>query len=268
MLRKLSAALVIFCLFLPAVPLLVSADESTAEDTAGNAEEYAGDAGEYADGSYGILIDDQAGLFTDEQEQTLYAEMDPLARYGDFILHTTDVNDFGDTEDYAKDYFDRQLGQGDTGSVFVIDMLNRQLYIWSDGGALDVITPYHAQLITDNIYEAAHEGDYTGAVTEALRECLQLWEGGEINAPMKDISTALIAIAAALLINLLIMLRLSSSKKVTISAMVKSADVSHSFSNINPVKTGTTRVYSPASDSSDSGGGGGGDSGGGGGHGF
>ena len=44
--------------------------------------------------------------FTDAEEEELLSEMEPLSGYEVFIVHTTNENSFGDTEEYAKDYFD------------------------------------------------------------------------------------------------------------------------------------------------------------------
>ena len=217
---------------------------------------------------YQAWIDDAAGLFTDAEEEELLSEMEPLSGYEDFIVHTTNENSFGDTEEYAKDYFDANLGSGDNGTVFVIDMDQRVLYMWSEGAAYNVITPYQADLITDNIYMDAHKGNYVSSVSEGISECLKLWRGGRINAPMRLISTVMISISLALLINLIVMLVLSSSKQASPEELASNAKVSHHFKDVRKVLTRTTKVYNPPDSGGGSGGGGGGSSGGGGGHGF
>ena len=252
------AAVLFFLLTFLLSGMLPAAVRAEGEDTA-DSENY----------SYGVYIDDAADLFTDEEEQELFTEMDPLAGYSDFILHTTNEDSFDSTEEYAKDYFDSQLGAGSNGIVFIIDMAKRELYIRADGAAARVITPYQATLITDNIYRMAHDGDYFGTVKEGAAECLKLWNGEKVTAPMRIISTALISAAEALLIVLLIVILASSSKKAALEDIIKNTRSKHEFRNIRMVKTDTTRVYNPqTSDSDGGGGGGGGDSGGGGGHGF
>ena len=231
------------------------------------------EAAEYDNDSTGYFacVDDSADILSDEEEQALLKDMEPITAYSSVMFYSTDDSG-GDAQTCANSYFDEYIGDGSNGTVFLVDIEDRQLYIWSDGEALRVVTGSYGSTITDNVYQTAHEGDYYGSASEAFSQILSLWEGQKISTPMKNICNALIAVVLALFINIYIMLFVSRSQKASDRALLSNIVHHCNISNVTCEYSHTTKTYDPKTDTDGGSGGGsfsgGGDSGGGGGHGF
>lgn len=237
-----------------------------------SSEEFDVEPTEEVVGQYKIIIEDDADLLTDEQEKELLKDMRPLSEYGNIAFKSISTNNTS-TNDFARTYYHDMFGHGvSNGSLFLIDMDNREIYIFSDGNNYKIINNSKAYLITDNIYKMASAGDYYGCASEAYTEMYTLLAGGKIMEPMRHISNGVLAIVISFFTTFLIVLSSSRIKKANNSEIIKNCDVAFNANNIVGTKTGTHRVYSPVSESSGGssggGGGGGGSSGGGGGHSF
>ena len=158
------------------------------------------------------------------------------------------------------------------GTLFLIDMDNRELYIFSDGDVYRTVTTSYANVITDNIYTYASDGDYFTCADNAFDQIASLLEGQKIAMPMKYISNALLALLLSALLNYFLVSFLSRSRKCSDEELLSAGQASFVFRNAAAKKTTTTKVYNPSSSGSgggsSGGGGGGGSSGGGGGHSF
>lgn len=225
------------------------------------------------DTGYDLVIDDRADLLTEEQEEALFTVMEPITKYGGVAFLTVDTND-STAEGLARSFYREKFGT-DNGTLFLIDMDNRKIWIHSDGAIYKVITTSNAETITDNVFRYASAGNYYDCAANAYDQIFRLLEGERIARPMKYISNAVLAVILALLANFVFVSRYAKLKKPTDKILL--ANMEHSFNSTKPtVKyTGETKVYDPVSDSSSSGGssgGGGGSSGGssggGGGHSF
>jgi len=225
--------------------------------------------------NYEILIEDDADLLTEPEEKKLQDKMESLAQYGNIILKTTNSNNMS-TQSFAKEYYHNSF-ENSSGTLFLIDMNNRMIYIFSDGSNYNIITNAKANIITDNIYKYASRGDYYSCAYNAFDQINTLLSGGKISEPMRHISNALIAIFIAFLFNFILVLSKTKIKRASTNEVLKNCDISFNVSNIVGKKTGVDRVYSPVESSSggssgggshSSGGGGGHSSGGGGGHRF
>lgn len=224
-------------------------------------------------GNYRILIEDDANLLTDEQENQLLEDMRGLSEFGNIAFKSID-NNYTSASDFARSFYHNNFGTS-SGTLFLIDMDNREIYIFSDGYNYSIITNSKAYIITDNIYKYASNGNYYQCAAVAYSQMYTLLSGGKIYEPMRHISNGVLAIVCAFFINFLIVLLNSSIKKAKDKEIINNCDIAFSVSNIVGVKSGTHREYSPQSSSSSdgsfggsSGGGGGGSSGGGGGHSF
>lgn len=120
--------LAFFVLFIPNV----SAYEKTNEET-----------------NYRLLIEDDANLLNDSEETLLEETMMPLTKYGNIAFKSINSNSTS-TSSYARSYYHNTFGTH-SGTVFLIDMDNRVIYIFSDGANYKTITSAKANLITDNI---------------------------------------------------------------------------------------------------------------------
>ena len=223
--------------------------------------------------NFKALIEDDANLLTDEEKTKLLDNMIPLTKYGHIAFKSIDSN-YTSTEYYAREYYHTTFGT-QSGTVFVIDMHNRNIFIFSDGNNYKVITTDKANIITDNIYTYATREEYYECASKAFRQMYTLLEGGKIAEPMRYISNMLISITLGAFISFGIVTNATKLKPARDNEILKNCDITFEAGNVNVRKSGQHRVYSPRSDSSSGGssgggggGGGGGSSGGGGGHSF
>ena len=226
---------------------------------------------------YRAVMEDDAFLLSEEEERQLFVLLQEITAYGNAAFKTID-NNFTDTERYARNYYQIQFGT-DSGTLFLIDMDNRNIWIHSDGAVYKVITTAYANTITDNVYRYASDEDYFDCASKAFEQMLSLLRGQKIAQPMKYISNGLLAAILALLLNFGFVSFLSRLRKPGEKEIMENIPRRFSYTKPTAVFTHKTRDYSPVSSgsgggssggSSSSGGGGGGgsSSGGGGGHSF
>lgn len=212
---------------------------------------------------YEVFIEDDANLLSDNEEELLLNEMIKITEYGSVAFKSIDMNATS-TANYIKNYYYDMFGSG-SGTVFLIDMDDRNIWIYSNGDIYDVVTSSYADIITDNVYEYASDGDYYECADKAFSQILTLLEGKEIAQPMKYISNILLALVLAFLINYIIVRSVSRTKKVKEGEILQYINHQYQFLNPSIEFVCTTKEYSPQSDGGSGGGGGGGSSGGGGG---
>ncbi len=222
--------------------------------------------------NYKVIIDDMADLIKEEEEKELLNVMKPLTKHGHIAFVSINKNSYFSTSSYASNYYHNSFGT-QSGSLFLIDMELREIYIFSDGANYNTITSSKAYLITDNIYKKATAEKYFDCAKEAYKEMNDLLEGKEILEPMRHITNALISITLAFFATFIFMINKSKIPKASDKQLLEYSNISFELGKINAEKTGTSKKYSPPSSSGGSGssgggGGGGGSSGGGGGHSF
>ena len=216
---------------------------------------------------FAVYLEDQADLLTGDQETALLEKMKEVSAYAGAAFVTTDQN-YGSAPDYAEARF-RTFYRDSSAVLFLIDMSNRKIYIFSDGAAYQTITKTRSRVITDNVYTYASRQDYLGCAAEAFSQMRTLLEGGKIAQPMKYISNALIALLLSLLLCYIFVLRTAANSRATKQEILGAAAWTCTMAGVSRQLTSTHRKYSPRShDSGGGGGGGGGFSGGGGGGGF
>ena len=199
-----------------------------------------------------VIVDDRADLLTDEEESRLASEMEPVTAYGNAAFISCYAS--GSTSSYAKGLY-RDLFGSDSGTIFMIDMENRNIWIQSNGAIYRTITKSYANTITDNVYKYASRGDYYGCASNAFSQICTLLEGGRIAMPMKYASNALLALAVSLLVNFYYVFFLSRRHAPSRSRLTEVYLKKFQFDNASAVYTHTTRVYDPPSKSSGGGGG-------------
>lgn len=217
---------------------------------------------------YTIGIYDDADILTSSEEELLMEQMEPISEYGHVALVTIDYNPYNDTERYCNYFYDEYFGR-ESGTVFIIDMQERYLYILNDGYIQRIITNSYSLTITDNVYTYATDGDYYLCASKAFSQINTLLEGGRISQPMKYICNALLALIIGFTITYVIV-RIAHSRRVAKSEDILNAIYAQThIHNPRSIFLTQTRRYDPPS-SSRSGGGGGGGGGGrsGGGHSF
>lgn len=218
--------------------------------------------------AYNIVIEDDADLLTNKEEEELYEIMNESIEYGNIVFKTISYNS-SSSESYARNYYHSLYGT-ESGTMFLIDMDNRYLFIFSDGKNYSYINSSKANIIADNVYRYATKGEYFKCAYKAFKQINTVLSGGKISEPMKYISNAIISLILALFIGFIYVIKSSRIKNT-----IKNFDTQEEFkvNSVNVKKTGTHRDYSPKSSNSGGssgggGGGGGGSSGGGGGHSF
>lgn len=217
---------------------------------------------------YKARIDDKANLLTVEEKIKLFEEMKPLTKYGHIAFVSTASN-YSSVESFADTYYHSNYGT-ESGTIFIIDMSNRKIYIFSDGTNYRTVTSSKAYSITDNTYRYATNKEYYNCASYSFKQIYTILEGGKIAEPMRYTSNIFIAITLAFFTSFLFILSKSRMSKASNKSIVDNCDIEFNMSNVSAVKTGQHSVYSPQSSGSSGGGGGGGggSSGGGGGHSF
>lgn len=251
----------VFILALSAVSVPVYAQES--EETTDSYDEDYYNYYDNGDTGYFCWVSDEADLFTDTEEMDLADRLYELTGYGNAIICTVSEND-EDTETLARDILYEYSGDV-SGTVFLIDMANRMLYIYSTGDMYETLTSGRANTITDNVYEYASDENYYECAVSVIDQEVTVLEGGSIAQPMKYVSNLLLALIVALIINYFIVIRTSSVKSADFNSVIQAAKCKLNVGKSSAVYVNTTREYDPPSSSSSGGGGGGG---GGGGHSF
>lgn len=231
-------------------------------------EEYASETADYHTG-YEVIIEDDADLLTDEEEESLYELMNEITLYGNIAFKTIDYNDYSSTERYILDYYDDLFGIS-SGGVFLIDMDYRNIWIRCHGSMSNIITDAYTDTITDNVYTYASDADYYGCAYETFSQMLTLLQGHKIAQPMKYISNAFLAMIIGLLITYFIVKLMSVAKAPSDKQLMEGTRYSYQLKNPDAIFTHETKKYDPPSSSSGGSGGGGGGGGGGssGGHSF
>lgn len=150
--------------------------------------------------SFPIIIHDELDLFTPGQETELAEQMKPVAQYGAVAVWTTQQP--GQVDAKAMTYYSEHIGaqMEDSGVLFMIDMDQRQIYLFSRGQIGQQVTRSDAYAITTDISHFATQQDYAGCATEAFRRVHLLLDGQEVFSIMRLICSGLIGLAAGLMI--------------------------------------------------------------------
>ncbi len=251
----------ILAAFVLLLPQVVLADETLAYDNLSPLYDN-------ASSGYELYIEDYANLLTPSEEAQLTEVMKPITEYGNVIFLSINSNPSSTTERYVESFYQKHWGR-ESGTIFIIDMDERYIWIYSDGEIYKTITKSYATTITDNVYSFASDKEYYHCAEVAFSQISTLLEGQWIAQPMKWISNAFLAIALALFINYFVILYMSRAKKASTTQLLSSTEHHINITDARTKFTSQTRQYTPVSKSSGGSGRiGGGGGGGGGGHRF
>ena len=151
------------------------------------------------DTGYEAVIEDDADIIDESNYSSLLDIMKQITVYGNVMLKTIDTNSTT-TESYVRSLYREKYGT-DSGTIFIIDMYNRNIWIHSNGKIYSTVTSSYADTITDNVYRYASSKDYYMCAYKVYEQELALLKGRRISQPMKYISNVLLAVVAALIIN-------------------------------------------------------------------
>lgn len=146
-----------------------------------------------------VYIDDRADLLTDAEEMKLQDIMMKSAVYGNMMFMTVDQNEVS-TGYLAMDTLNGRYGLHVSGAIFLIDMDNREIYLFTDGAINKAVGKSYANSITDDVYQYASSGDYYECAERAFEELYQLLSVKRLPQPMKLICSILIALELGILI--------------------------------------------------------------------
>ena len=175
-------------------------------------------AAETGEGDYRVVIDDEADLLTEAEEEVLRAVMEKVLPYGNAAFVSVDQN-ATTTERLAESKFMEFFGDV-SGALLIIDMDNRYIQLISDGAVYKTVTKTRANEIVDNVYTYASRGDYLTCATKAFEQVTKLLEGQHVAAPFRYVTNAFLAVCLALLGNFVLM-SLQRRKKVSAENALK-----------------------------------------------
>ncbi len=215
--------------------------------------------------TYSVKVLDEANLLSNEQEILLQEEMQAIAPYGNALFVSSDqVNT--STGEYARERYMSTFGE-QSGVIFLIDMTNRELYIYSHNDMFRIITTNNAYTITDNVYTYATDGDYYTCAGMAFSQVEALLKGEEISRPMKHAGNLLLAVIFSILFNYWLMRKTSNVKELDMENLLRGSENRFHMEEPKFLLAQQKRVRMSGGGGS-SGGGSSGGGGGGGGHSF
>lgn len=179
---------------------------------------------------YEVAIDDEADLLTEGEETELLQAMQSITEYGNvaFVSVNEDVSVI--TSKFADNYYANLWGN-ESGTVFVIDMGNRVLYIHSVGNVYNTLKTSYANTITDNVYTYATKGEYATCAQKVYEQIFQVLAGGRIAQPMKYISNALFSFLLSFVVLYIIVKLVSRAKKPSKAQLFNGLEVSQRMDN-------------------------------------
>lgn len=126
---------------------------------------------------YEAIINDELDLLTDKEERKILDIMKDICKYGN-VMFVTAMPDTTDTKKYAKKLYHDEF-QYEDGSIFIIDMKNRYIYVYGCGEVHEVLDG-HYDVMVDNVYEYASDNNFylcAKVLFEEQRELLKRHRG-------------------------------------------------------------------------------------------
>ncbi|MFV0559867.1 MAG: TPM domain-containing protein, partial [Enterococcus sp.] len=106
-------------------------------------------------------VDDQAGLFTNDQITLLNQQAEKLNEQSKsevFIVTTTTNTE--EPRDFADDYLRDKVGNNNNGAVFLMDMGQRQIYISTSGNMIYYLTDSRRDELLDSLSSQMSDAQY------------------------------------------------------------------------------------------------------------
>lgn len=124
-------------------------------------------------------IYDNAGLFYETELTALQEELNALTELTgwDAAVVTADDTEGKTSMVYADDYY-AELGYGDNGVIYLIDMDNREIYISTTGKTSDYLTEARLESIFDVAADYASQGSFYKAVSSEISMSSEYFQSG------------------------------------------------------------------------------------------
>lgn len=201
--------------------------------------------------NYNVVINDEANLLSQNEIIELNEIMIPITEYGNVAFISTNYNPHI-TSYYASEAF-YDLFTYESGILFLIDMDNRMIYIYSNGHIYDIVTDKYAEIITDNVYTYASNREYYNCAANAYSQIYSLLNGQKIAMPMKYICNILFAIILSLLFNFGLIKIFSGKRRTSTREVLNGINVRCDINNAEAHFINQTQKYSPVSNGSSNG---------------
>ncbi len=193
-----------------------------------------------SDSGFDVVINDEAGIISDDEELALSNDMYPLSYYGNVVFLSTNRKGNGQHQ-IAHDYY-YDLFNTESGTLLLIDMYERIVYIYSDGANLKTVTNSKAELITDNIYSYLGKAKYYEGSANAFSQVYTLLEGGKIAEPMRYISNIFVSTIIGFSITFIYAFKKSRISSATKAEVLEKTKIKFIINKINPKKNGERKV--------------------------
>ena len=124
-------------------------------------------------------INDEAGLFTQEQIQTLEKQAQPINEKikGQLFIVTTTTNS-EEPRTFADNYLREAIGNNQNGSVLLMDMGQREIYISTSGNMIDYLDDKRIDNTLDDVYNQMKNADYFAAAKAYLSKTSEYVDAG------------------------------------------------------------------------------------------
>ncbi|MBR6707221.1 MAG: TPM domain-containing protein [Clostridia bacterium] len=205
--KRFSALILILLLCIASRAGATSFSDITVIPPALNGTQTASDARSAA---YSVYIQDDADLMTDEEEQRLLGVMEGLLPRANVAFLSTRSGS-GSTSQKALDYRDNilRLPRQIPLILLIIDMQNREIYLFSQGEVEKVVTRSNATAITEEAAVYLKKGNYYLGAEKAFDLTKDLFVTRTVSSPMRLAAALIAAPALGLLAAAMVMLRSS-----------------------------------------------------------
>lgn len=124
-------------------------------------------------------VNDEAGLFTTDQIQSLEQQAEKLnEKIKGRVLIVTTTSNSEEPRDFADNYLRDAVGNDQNGSVLLLDMGQREIYISTSGNMIDYLTDSRIDSILDDVYDQMTNAAYYNAAKAYLSKSATYVEDG------------------------------------------------------------------------------------------
>jgi len=142
-----------------------------------------------------VSIIDDADLLSSSEESELEEYLESLDDSINYVAVTTSSSETGyNTDSRLEHYYGLNYSTYEDGIAFIIDMVDRKVYMSGYGDIQDKLTSADATDITDNVYSYASDQDYYECMVNAFIQADTLVNKGFIARPMRIIVTGMLSV--------------------------------------------------------------------------
>lgn len=130
-------------------------------------------------GAATATVNDEAGLFTQEQIQTLEQQAQPINEKikGQLLIVTTTSNS-EEPQTFSDNYLRDAVGNDQNGSVLLLDMGQREIYISTSGNMIDYLDDNRVDATLDEVYNQMSSANYFEAAEAYLTKVSEYVDAG------------------------------------------------------------------------------------------